>query len=308
MKQKLGSVQSRMKMDFIAVDVETANHSLSSICQIGLASFRNGRLQGEWKSLINPEDYFDPMNISIHGITEEDVQSAPIWIDVYYALSEVLNGEISLCHTAFDRVSTTRACARYELPPFNAQWLDSARVVRRAWPVFARSGYGLSSVAAHLGIEYSAHDAGEDARCAGEVLLRAIADTGMSAMDWVARVRRPIDPRAEEPVLRLGNPEGPLYGEVLVFTGALSLRRSDAADLADIAGCEVDARVTERTSLLVVGDQDLRKLAGHEKSSKHRHAEDLIAKGHKIRIIGETDFQKIIEEQSVSDAVTMHQT
>ena len=293
-------------MDFIAVDVETANQALSSICQIGLASFRDGRLQGQWKSLINPEDYFDPMNISIHGITDEDVQSAPVWSEAHPTLSEVLNGEISVCHTAFDRVSTTRACERYGLPPFKARWLDSARVARRAWPAFARSGYGLSNVAAHLGIGYLPHDAAEDARCAGEVLLHAIGDTGMNAIDWLTRVAHPIDPNALKPVLRPGNPEGPLYGEVLVFTGTLSLRRSDAADVAYAAGCEVDARVTERTSLLVVGDQDLRKLAGHDKSSKHRRAEELIAKGYKIRIIGETDFQKITEEHGVSSAITMH--
>lgn len=288
-----------MRMDFIAVDVETANEALSSICQIGFAAFRDGRLQGQWDSLVNPEDHFSPMNVSIHGITPRDVQSAPLWSELYSAFSVLLDGEISVCHTAFDRVSTTRACERYDLPPFKAQWLDSARVARRAWPMFARSGYGLSKVAAQLGIGYVPHNAAEDARCAGEVLLHAISDTGMNAIDWLTRVRHPIDPNAEKSVLRPGNPEGALYGEVLVFTGALSLRRSDAADLAYKAGCEVDARVTEKTSLLVVGDQDLKKLAGHDKSSKHRRAEELIAKGCKIRILGETDFQRILEEHSV---------
>jgi DNA polymerase III subunit epsilon len=204
-----------MKMDFIAVDVETANQGLSSICQIGLASFRDGRLQGQWESLINPEDYFDSINISIHGITEEDVQSAPVWSDVHSALSELLNGEISVCHTAFDRASTTRACERYGLPPFAAQWLDSARVVRRAWPVFARLGYGLSNVAAHLGIAYTPHNAAEDARCAGEVLLQAIGDTGMNATEWLTRVKHPIHPDAQKSVLRPGNPEGPLFERCL---------------------------------------------------------------------------------------------
>jgi len=31
----------------------------------------------EWCSLIDPEDYFDPINIYIHGITETDVAGAP---------------------------------------------------------------------------------------------------------------------------------------------------------------------------------------------------------------------------------------
>jgi DNA polymerase III subunit epsilon len=37
----------------------------------------------------------------------------------------------------------------------------------------------------------------------------------------------------------------------------------------------------------------MRRLHGQEKSSKHRKAEDLIAKGQPIRILGENDFQRI---------------
>jgi DNA polymerase III subunit epsilon len=54
--------------------------------------------------------------------------------------------------------------------------------------------------------------------------------------------------------------------------------------------------VTKHTTLLVVGDQDVRKLAGHEKSAKHRKAEELIANGQRIRIISESDFQRIVEK------------
>jgi DNA polymerase-3 subunit epsilon len=116
-------------------------------------------------------------------------------------------------------------------------------------------------------------------------------------LDWLARVEEPIGlPRGEgslrpaEHHRRVGNPEGPLAGETLVFTGELRLPRSEAADLAADAGCDVAEGVTKATTLLVVGDQDIRKLAGHEKSSKHRKAEALIAKGQQIRILGEGDF------------------
>jgi hypothetical protein len=67
------------------------------------------------------------------------------------------------------------------------------------------------------------------------------------------------------------------------------------SDLAAAAGCSVAGGVTTHTTLLVVGDQDIRKLAGHEKSSKHRKAEELIRKGQSIRILGESDFQKIVK-------------
>ncbi|MDA0692498.1 MAG: hypothetical protein O3A78_09825 [Nitrospinae bacterium] len=39
---------------------------------------------------------------------------------------------------------------------------------------------------------------------------------------------------------------------------------------------------------VIMGDQDVKRLAGHEKNSKHRKGEELILKGHPIRIIRET--------------------
>lgn len=87
---------------------------------------------------------------------------------------------------------------------------------------------------------------------------------------------------------------GPLFGEKLVFTGSLSMPRSEAADAASTAGCEVETSVTKHTTVLVVGDQDIHRLSGHEKSSKHRKAEDLMKKGQQIRITGESDFQRLL--------------
>ena len=56
---------------------------------------------------------------------------------------------------------------------------------------------------------------------------------------------------------------------------------------------ELLPRVTRETTLLVVGDQDVRKLAGHDKSSKQRKAEELIKKGASIRILQERDFLEL---------------
>ena len=64
--------------------------------------------------------------------------------------------------------------------------------------------------------------------------------------------------------------------------------------MAADAGCTVTENVIKTTTLLVVGDQDVRRLAGHEKSGKHRKAEDLILKGQRIRILGESDFTRLI--------------
>ena len=291
-------------MDFVVVDVETANPDVSSICQIGIASFSNGNLVETWESLVNPEAYFSPFNISIHGINGECVQDAPAWKNVYPDIESRLENQIVVSHTPFDRTAMERACLRSNITTCECRWLDSAKVARIAWPEFADLGYSLPKIAARLGIKYRAHDALEDARCAGLVILHAMNITGCSVEQWLMRAKKPVNSIAKTqhhagrfpvPVKRCGNPEGKLYGETVVFTGSLSISRVQAAELAADAGCTVDDNVTKHTTILVVGDQDIRLLAGHEKSMKHRKAESLIAKGQQIRILGESDYMRIVD-------------
>ena len=63
-------------MDFVAIDVETANADVGSICQVGMAHFVDGQIVDEWSTLVDPEDYFDGMNVSIHGIEPHMVRGS----------------------------------------------------------------------------------------------------------------------------------------------------------------------------------------------------------------------------------------
>ncbi len=286
-------------MEFVAIDVETANADMASICQIGLARFKDGKLVEEWSTLIDPEDYFDFINIDIHGITEEDVIGAPTFSKVAGDLSGFLSGSVCVSHTYFDRVSVGRALEKCSLNPIETIWLDSARVARRTWEECAWRGYGLSRVCEIIGYKFKHHDALEDAKASAQVIIAAVEKTGLDVEAWLKRVHQPIDPAnssSGSAINRDGNPEGELYGEVLVFTGALEIPRREAADLAASIGCTIASGVTKKTTLLVVGDQDVTKLAGKAKSSKHLKAEQLIAKGQKIRIIKESDFKELVAQ------------
>jgi DNA polymerase-3 subunit epsilon len=137
------------------------------------------------------------------------------------------------------------------------------------------------------------------ARVAGLVVLRAISETGLTLNDWLPRVEHssfPVSGNAP-------NPDGPLVGNVIVFTGTLSLVRGQAAAMAAAAGCDVRNTVTHDTTLLVVGDQDIRRLLGHEKSGKHRKAETLILASQQLRIITERDFIGLLAVESASGPV-----
>ncbi|MFV1992122.1 MAG: exonuclease domain-containing protein [Acidimicrobiales bacterium] len=285
---------------FVAIDVETANPDLASICQIGIVRFVDGEIRESWQTLVNPEDYFDAFNTSIHGIEECDVVHAPRFPEVVPDLAKMLGGHIVVSHMPFDRTALIRVHDKYSLPHIDYTWLDSAAVCRRAWPQFRRRGYGLANVAEWCEIEFRHHNAEDDARAAGLVLVHAMRDTGLGVQDWLTRVKEPIDPSAAAAATsRSGNPDGPLVGEVVVFTGALSMPRRTAANLAASAGCDVATSIGKQTTVVVVGDQDLRRLAGHERSAKIRKAEMLISKGQAIRILGESDFFALVDAKEL---------
>jgi len=283
-------------MDFVAIDVETANSARASICQIGVARYVDGVLTDEWVSYIDPESEFDYMNISIHGIDSETVKNAPKFTEVVDHLYSFLDAEIVVSHMPFDQQAISQTADRYKVRHPNSTWLDSARIARRAWTEFAKRGYGLSNVCKTLGYKFEHHDALADAKAAGHIVISAIEHSGTDLSGWLKRVNKPIGVNSGyKSIARAGNESGIRVGEVVVFTGALNLPRREAADLADSVGCQVAPSVTKKTTLVVVGDQDLDKLGGHEKSSKHRKAEDLIEKGANIRIIGESEFISLVK-------------
>jgi DNA polymerase-3 subunit epsilon len=284
-------------MEFLSIDVETANPDMSSICQIGIASFKDGMLVNEWVWFIDPEDYFDPMNVSIHGISESEVEFAPKFSEVFSVISSLLARSVCVSHTQFDRISIEKAIRRYCLQPIEVKWLDSARVARCAWKECATKGYGLANVSKLIGYDFKHHDALEDAKAAGAIINAAVEKTGLTIEDWLTRVGQPINgPATSNKKIKMdGNSEGDLYGQSMVFTGALSIPRTDAAQMAASIGCAVASSVSKKIDYLVVGDQDATKLAGKEKSSKHLKVEQLIAQGASIRILKESDFKNLVD-------------
>jgi DNA polymerase-3 subunit epsilon len=281
---------------FYVIDVETANADYSSICQIGIAQFQNGKLLDKWETLVNPQDYFDWMNISIHGINENMVKNSPTFKEIYPRLKEIIENNIVAHHMPFDRIAINRACELNKLNTIQVNWIDSAKIVRRTWGQFAYSGYGLSKIAKYLGIDFQHHNALEDAIATGKVILHAIEKSGLQISDWTSRIKQPINLSGAKLLKLEGNSEGTLYGENIVFTGTLFISRAEAAKLASSVGCNVSNSVTKNTTLLVVGVQDDFKLAGYSKSSKHRKAEKLIEKGFEIRILSEDDFKSLTIE------------
>lgn len=149
-----------------------------------------------------------------------------------------------------------------------------------------------------MGYSFNHHDALEDAKASAHILISAINEKENTIDDWFVRVNNPILSNAKtysKSISQDGNPDGNLFGEILVFTGSLQIPRREASLLASEIGCKVVNSVSKKTTLLVVGDQDLSRLSGKKKSSKHLKAEELKTNGHNIRILKESDFVALYE-------------
>ncbi|WP_136441897.1 exonuclease domain-containing protein [Pacificoceanicola onchidii] len=160
---------------FFALDVETANRQRGSICQLGVACVRpDGQIE-TWSSHVDPQTD-DWSCTRIHGITGADVAGAPLFCDVLDLLEETLSDHVIYQHSGFDKSAVAAACREYQRDPPEWDWRDSVLVARKAWPELKRNGgHGLASLKQYLGLSFRHHDAGEDARAAAEVVLRAEA-------------------------------------------------------------------------------------------------------------------------------------
>ncbi|WP_158138646.1 exonuclease domain-containing protein [Vibrio metschnikovii] len=290
--------------DVVVIDVETSNPNLSSICQIGAVKWTNGE-KLELSSLINPKTYFSEVNSHIHGISEHDVANAPDFAEFLPIFIDFVGDRIIASYGAFDRSAVNKTLELYEQPLLSNQWLDISTVVRRTWPdKYAQKGYSLKNVTKDLGLKLdNHHDALADSIAAAEVLNIAVSQSNTQTTEWCKilkkrKSRYHIDYPDSGTKAPPPNEDGPLYGEVVVFTGDLSIPRPQAKIAAANAGCEIKSSVSHKTTLIVVGSPNFSLIGDKGKSSKQIRAEELAAQGFPIRFLSESDFMAILDTEN----------
>lgn len=295
-------------MDFYALDVETANNNYHSICQIGIVGFANGQPTEEHILWVDPQEPFLATNTGIHGISQEQISGHPCFTETHQILTELLLGQHVACHTSFDRIALGQACTKHELTEISCNWIDTATAIRRGWPQYAHRGYGLENLAKDHGIKFAHHNALEDAKTAGIIFCMLLSDTNTKPSDWTfnGHTETSISNRGnwknyQPRIKKTASSDGPLSNHIFTFTGNLTMPRPEAAKLATDAGAGITTAPTRKTTHVVVGEQDLNIVGEDGKSGKQKKAEELIAKGVNLRIIGETEFIRIIQEAKNGD-------
>ncbi|WP_284769545.1 exonuclease domain-containing protein [Corynebacterium rhinophilum] len=164
-------------LDFVAVDVETANDNWGSICQIGAVRYRDGQETASQSWLCTPPpglEHFAEINISIHGITAADVEGAMPFGTAAAELFDFIGSDVIVAHNVQFDSSALRSgllAAGADVPtiPLACSLALSRDASKQG--VISVANHKLPTVVKHLGgASFTHHDATEDARAAGNII------------------------------------------------------------------------------------------------------------------------------------------
>ena len=301
-------------MNFVAIDFETANNDRASICSAGLALVEDGKIIGSKHWLIRPGDlWFHPFNVSIHGITEEEVKDKPQFYEVWSEILPYLSDNMVLAHNAsFDMGCIKEVLNEYriEYPIFD--YSCTRTIAKKAIP--GLMSYSLSSVADYLSIDFLHHNAEQDALACAVVALRigelrnsnSVYELAESLNVTIGKMHPGADGPSRHHFSRRDtgfkireivptcddfNINHPFYGKQLVFTGTLHCmpRKEAMQEVVDVGGY-CGSAVGANASFLVVGELDYRQLKDGMKSNKLKKADQIIADGGDLELLTEEEF------------------
>lgn len=170
-------------LDFVALDVETANADNASICQIGVVRYRDGIAEDSASWLCQPPQPvsdFDSANVAIHGIRAEDVAQAPSCAEAIAHAVEFVGSDVFVAHNAqFDASALFRASRASDSPVPQLRFGCSLALSRRS--DLSLKNHKLPTVAEELGITPGRHhDAHADAQACGDIVVALARREGFS--------------------------------------------------------------------------------------------------------------------------------
>ena len=307
-------------LNYTAIDFETANGYRGSPCAVGLVRVRDGAPIAETRWLMRPPepvDYFDGFNVSIHGITPDMVAREPRWCQILPRILEFVGDDVVVAHNAgFDIGVIRYACAADNIAWPRMQFLCTMVLARRA---LSLPSYRLPFVIKALGKRIDLHhDPLADARAVADIVDGLAKANGATDLDALAesvgvRIGRMDSGLYRGSVAKYSgggtsrltqselnpdaDPDGYLYGRVVVFTGALmTMTRQVAWDECARVGATAERSTTQRTNVLVVGDINPAVLRpGAALTAKAERAFQLQDQGQDIEVMTEDDFLRCLE-------------
>ena len=306
-------------IDFIALDLETATWSKSSICEIGIAIVKDSKIVETKSWLVKPyRNWYDSFNISIHGITPEMTKDCPSFKEVWREVQPYLEGQVVVAHnTAFDMYALKYAFEENGMLYTNFRHFCSYRVARYCFK--DTYSYSLPIICEAMGIPFSSHHrAGADAEACAKVFIKSIELSGVGDFEELQSKYEFKCGRFAEDVFEgqksvkksayssksikeyVGDPskideDSYFYQKSVCFTGTCKWASRDTLlqTIADIGGYPQKG-VNKSTQILVVGQQDFRRVGEDGMSGKQEKAMALKDAGQDIEVMSEEQFLSML--------------
>ena len=165
-----------MISDFAAIDFETANYYLSSVCSVGVVIVRNRQIAEKIYHLIRPEpDRYSYRNTQIHGLTAADTENAKIFPQVWTEIESKIAGLPLVAHNSpFDEGCLRAVFRVYQMDYPDYEFHCTCRASRKT---FGRllPNHKLHTVAAHCGFDLkNHHHALADAEACAAIAMRIL--------------------------------------------------------------------------------------------------------------------------------------
>ena len=166
--------------EWVAIDFETANEQRGSACALGVAVVCDGKIVCHDSTLIRPPELrFEPMNVSVHGITEADVVDAPSFAEAWEDMARHIEGRVIIAHNAgFDLSVLRHSLDACSLPYPETYYFCTVTISRRVWPHL--SNHRLDTVSDHIGHQFQHHEAEADAVACAAISLACCEHQGAS--------------------------------------------------------------------------------------------------------------------------------
>lgn len=309
-----------MKPTFLLFHAENVNEWQNSVCHLILIPVINGIQQETQEFFFNPEANFQFVQ---SGITKIQVEAFPSFQDQWPCVQSIFD-KFDITVSSADGNSARslfKTLTRLDIDFLPIKYCNAKAICRRT---LNEVSYSLDYLSFKLYSDCITSD--EPVKIAQrwcDLSLKGLDDVSVQTFeeffsltkimpgiiapndfiasickrDYSNRKANAFDPSS---VSIDANPDHPLYGMTVVFTGKMeSMKRDDARTAVVRIGGNAPDRLTQETDLLVVGVQDFRVVGEKGLSGKMKTAAKYKEKGVSIEIIDEDDFIELLGENNI---------
>ena len=249
------------EMDFVAIDLEKLDDCQYSICEVGMVKYRNGKFVDEFHSYIRPADSIDRNMFGktvLKHITDEMLQSAPTFSEIYEKMKAFANGTIIVCHNkGADLNYLYYNEKKYGLSGLYTEYIDTNDICKLGLKEAYRKIFGKQMK--------NHHSALDDAKHTAEILV-ALSDqfnvTKFVKSNYIPEKEKPKSDNTkfntvsseelekEDIIL----PNYDFVGKICVISGGSDKNKNALKSKLIEIGAKVTGSISGKTDVFIVGE------------------------------------------------------